>query len=171
MFQKGFYEKKYPIFANFIRRHKTLNIAFKMIYYGMPVIMIIIYIMFLIKVYKDHGSKALKKALIIPGIAFVGVSLFRKFYNRKRPYEKYDYRPLIVRKKKGSSLPSRHTFSAGVIAAAVSVYYPILAPFMWLMTGVIAFSRFLAGVHYAWDILLALIMAAGVRISMSFVKS
>lgn len=171
MLQKDFYENKYPILANFIRKHRTLNIAFKMIYYGIPVIMIMFYIVFLIKVYRDYGKKSLKKALIIPAIAFIGISLFRKFYNKKRPYEKYNYRPIIVRKKKGSSMPSRHTFSAAVIAAAVSVYYPILAPFMWLMTGVVAFSRFLAGVHYAWDIIVAIFLAIGVRISMGLVKS
>ena len=49
--------------------------------------------------------------LAIPGISFVAVSIFRKCYNAKRPYEIYDFKPLIPKDTIGKSFPSRHVFS------------------------------------------------------------
>lgn len=170
MLGKDFYENKYPIFANFIRRHRLLKTGFYILYYGIPVLMIIIYCVFLIKVYKDYGRKALKKALVIPAIAFFVVSIFRKFFNRKRPYEKYNFKPLIPKKKKGSSMPSRHTFSAGIIAAAISIKYPILAPFIWCLTILIAILRVLGGVHHVMDAVVAIVLAFGTKILLNKIK-
>ena len=53
--------------------------------------------------------------LAIPGISFVAVSIFRKCYNAKRPYEIYDFKPLIPKDTIGKSFPSRHVFSIFVI--------------------------------------------------------
>ena len=61
--------------------------------------------------------------LAIPGISFVAVSIFRKCYNAKRPYEIYDFKPLIPKDTIGKSFPSRHVFSIFVIGTTLLYHY------------------------------------------------
>ena len=51
------------------------------------------------------------KVLYVAGIPYVILSVFRFLVNTKRPYEVYNFTPLIDRKSTGKSFPSRHVFS------------------------------------------------------------
>ena len=55
-------------------------------------------------------------AVMVPAVSFVIVTLFRKMYNAKRPYEVYDFEPVIQKNTLGKSFPSRHVFSIFIIA-------------------------------------------------------
>lgn len=160
LFKRRYFEEKYPILTGWLRNHQFLLTCFKLLYYGLPIIMIVIYVGFVIHTFRTKGKRTLKKTVFIPAAAFVLVSLFRRAYNKKRPYENYDYEPLIDKSKAGRSMPSRHTFSAGIIAVTVGHFYPLLAPFMWTLTGLIAITRLVAGVHYIRDVAVALGLAA-----------
>ena len=72
---------------------------------------------------KREWSEALA-LIFVPAVSFVLVSFFRKVYNAKRPYEIYDFKPLIEKDTKGKSFPSRHVFSIFVIGSSLLWVYP-----------------------------------------------
>ncbi len=101
-----------------------------------------------------YRQQYLAKAVLVPGISFVLLSLFRKGVNRKRPYEFFGTPSLIPKKTQGKSFPSRHVFSIFVIAMSWLYLFP------WEPAGVILLAaglllaslRVLAGVHYLSDV-------------------
>ena len=103
--------------------------------------------------------------ILIPGIGFILLSVVRKKENWKRPYEEWDIEPLIHREGTGCSMPSRHAFSAAVIAmCALQESIPLGAVCLFLAAA-IAVCRVLGGVHYPKDAavgVLAGVMAGGI---------
>ena len=59
----------------------------------------------------------------VPLAGFIVVSVIRILVNRPRPYEKFQIRPVIPKDTMGHSWPSRHVFSAAVIAFT---FFPFL---------------------------------------------
>ena len=51
------------------------------------------------------------RAILVPAISFVAVTVFRKVVNVPRPYEKFDMPPVLEKDTKGKSFPSRHVFN------------------------------------------------------------
>ena len=106
---------------------------------------------------KDEG---LMQVFFVPAISFVILSLGRYVINRKRPYEKFEVPPVLPKDTKGKSFPSRHVFSATVIAMT----YLVMSPWMWL--GIVllvlavfeAVVRVLSGVHYISDVLAGMVI-------------
>ena len=101
------------------------------------------------------------KALLVPGISFVLLSLFRKWINRPRPYEKFEVPPVIKKDTKGQSFPSRHVFSATII----SMTFLLMSPWSWLgilfllVSIALAAVRVLSGVHFISDVLAGILIA------------
>ncbi len=157
--EKFFFEEKYPILAGWLKKHKGLYVGFKLLYYGLPILMVLIYVVYVIHRFRAYGKRTLLRTVAVPGAAFAFVSVFRKYYNKERPYERFEYEPLIDRKKGGKSMPSRHAFSAGIISATIAADYPIVAPFLWILTGLIALTRLLAGVHHFKDVIAGIVLA------------
>ncbi len=105
------------------------------------------------------------KLLIVPAISFVLLSFFRKKINAPRPYEKLNIIPIISKKTKGQSFPSRHVFSVFVIA--MTLYY-ISAPigiFLIFIGVIVGLVRVLGGVHFPRDV----IAGAIIGILLSFI--
>lgn len=94
------------------------------------------------------------KALLVPAISFVAVSLFRKAFNAPRPYEMFGIPPVLAKDTVGKSFPSRHTFSIFVIGMTFLATCP--APWAgWLVLALgvcLATVRVLAGVHFPRDV-------------------
>lgn len=86
-------------------------------------------------------------------IPFVLVSIFRERFNAKRPYEVYDIPSAMGKDKKGSSMPSRHVFSATIISVSIIFKLPVLGISVLLMAVAIAFLRVILGVHFIKDVL------------------
>lgn len=94
----------------------------------------------------------LVRSVLVPGISFVAVSIFRHLCNAKRPYEVLDIRPLIHKDKKGNSFPSRHVFSMFVIAMTF-LWLMVPVGVVFLVTGVLlAACRVIGGVHWPRDV-------------------
>ena len=92
------------------------------------------------------------KLILTPFTSFILVSVIRKCIDAKRPYEKYNIKPLFVKDTKGESMPSRHVFSITIIAMCwlyVSVPVGII---MLMLVAIMAASRVLAGVHFVKDV-------------------
>lgn len=101
------------------------------------------------------------KALFVPGISFVLLSVGRALINRPRPYEAFEIPPVIAKDTKGHSFPSRHVFSATIIA----VTFILMSPWSWLgliffvISLALAVVRVVSGVHYISDVLAGILVA------------
>ena len=104
---------------------------------------------------------AILQALLVPGISFVLVSAFRYLLNAPRPYEVTGKDPIIPRKGKGKSFPSRHTFSTFVIAVTVFYFWPVAGILTGIAGAVLAAARFLGGVHFLRDVIAGAIIGIG----------
>jgi len=98
------------------------------------------------------------RILLTTGISFILISFFRKICNRERPYEKFNHPPIISKNKKGNSMPSRHVFSAFVIAMAFMYVNCILGIFFILLSIALAILRVLGGVHFPSDVIVGAIV-------------
>lgn len=94
----------------------------------------------------------LERAILIPAISFVILSIIRKALNRPRPYEQLKIVPLLEKRSSGSSFPSRHIFSAFMIAGTVAYVMP-LGYLLYLPATLLALIRVIGGVHYPSDVL------------------
>ena len=91
------------------------------------------------------------KLILTPFTSFILVSVIRKCIDAKRPYEKYNIKPLFVKDTKGESMPSRHVFSITIIAIWLYVSVPV-GIIMLMLVAIMAASRVLAGVHFVRDV-------------------
>ena len=94
-----------------------------------------------------------KKPILVPAVSFVVLSIFRYLYNAPRPYEVFDTPSLIRKDTRGKSFPSRHVFSAFVIAVTVFYTCHPLGIFLGICSLLLAVSRVLGGVHFTKDVL------------------
>lgn len=102
-----------------------------------------------------------KRALLVPAISFVVLTVVRALMNRPRPYEKFELPPVIKKDTKGNSFPSRHVFSATMIAMT----FLLMSPWSWLgllflvVAVALAVVRVLSGVHYISDVVAGFLVA------------
>lgn len=88
-------------------------------------------------------------------LCFVAMGLLRRWLNWPRPYEVFDIKPLVPRKdgQGGRSFPSRHAFSAFLIATMFAI---VLQSFVGtvplLLAALLACARVLEGVHFPRDV-------------------
>lgn len=127
----------------------------KIIQYGNVLVTRIIYVAFLILlIYMTIGKdERIVRVVLVTGISFVLVSLFRYFYNSDRPYTLYDFNPIVKKNKTGESMPSRHVFSGFVIAMAFLYINPIFSIPVFVCGGLMCIGRVLAGVHFPRDVI------------------
>lgn len=99
--------------------------------------------------------------LILGGSAMVGfvfVTVLRAILNKPRPYEVYDFYAVNPSEREGKSFPSRHCFSAFVIATLSIPLSPLSAVAVFLMAFIIALCRVLTGIHFIRDALVGAII-------------
>ncbi|NLW15635.1 MAG: phosphatase PAP2 family protein [Erysipelothrix sp.] len=94
----------------------------------------------------------LKYLILIPGVMFVVVSFIRKKLNFKRPYEVYDYEPILSKETQGQSFPSRHVLSIFLISMGIFMINIYLGSVLLVLGVILALCRFLGGVHYLKDV-------------------
>lgn len=86
-------------------------------------------------------------------LGFVLVTVMRKIINLPRPYEVYSFYDAPSRDKKGESFPSRHCYSASVIAVLGWLVSPLVTVAVGLLTLLIAITRVVTGIHFVRDVL------------------
>lgn len=101
----------------------------------------------------ENAISAVLPSILIPGISFVILSIFRKKLNWKRPYEEWKIDALIHRDGTGCSMPSRHVFSAAVIAMCFLRQNILAGTCFLILAALIAMVRVLGGVHYPRDVI------------------
>ncbi|MCI1975476.1 MAG: phosphatase PAP2 family protein [Limosilactobacillus sp.] len=115
-------------------------------------VMYIAYATLLLWKYFGGGLSGVLPVIIIPGMGFILLSLIRRKLNCPRPYEEWSIRPLIPRKGKGKSMPSRHVFSATVIALSVMSSSILYGTCLLVLAVLLAVTRVIGGAHYPRDV-------------------
>ncbi len=105
-----------------------------------------------------HSLKRCLLTVLIPGISFFLLTYVRKKINRLRPYEAWDIDVLLEKQTSGNSMPSRHVFSAAIIAMAVMQVSVPLGYVLLFLTAVSCAVRVLLGVHYPSDVAIGYIV-------------
>lgn len=124
-------------------------------------IIFLLYPVLLGELYLLDRSDLLLPVLVVPANGFVVVSLMRHVIHSKRPYEVYDFTPIIQKETVEHSFPSRHVCSAVLIAMAflqldVSNGLEIL-----LLAAILSALRVLGGVHFPKDVIAGYLMGLG----------
>lgn len=101
------------------------------------------------------------RALEVPAVVFVCGTWMRAKLNWARPYEVYQMAPLTPKDRAGQSFPSRHLFSAAVIAMCGLWLWPPVGCALWAVTLLLAPARVLAGVHFVRDVAAGIIFGGG----------
>lgn len=96
--------------------------------------------------------------LLIPAVSFILVTVLRKRLDAKRPYQIYNYEPILTKKKDGQSFPSRHVFSIFMIAMSVFVLNTMGGVLFLILGCLLALSRVLGGVHFPRDVIAGALM-------------
>lgn len=97
-------------------------------------------------------SPFLLQSVIVPALGFVLVSLFRKSYDAKRPYEVMGFTPIIKKETSGKSFPSRHVFSIFIIGMTYFQLDSNTGIMIFVMGLILATLRVFGGVHYIRDV-------------------
>lgn len=97
--------------------------------------------------------------LLVPATGFMILSVIRKRMNWPRPYELGTFPPLLNREGKGSSMPSRHVFSAAIISTVAWEVNPLLSVLGLSLTLLLAGVRVLAGLHFIRDVVVGFLSA------------
>lgn len=87
------------------------------------------------------------------GVPFCALSLARRAIDAPRPYEVYGLEPLIPKKSRGESFPSRHVFSSFVIAVSFLYVRPPLGAALLILGVLLAAVRVVSGMHFLKDVL------------------
>lgn len=154
----------YVKMTDLVRERKALRAAViwsdrlltKLAYIIYPVFVIILFIK------KDPDAV---RALLVPGISFGAVSLFRWAFRAPRPYEVFETTPVIKKNTKGKSFPSRHVFSIFVIGASIMWFSPLWGAALMGAGAVMAAARVLGGVHFPRDVIAGALIGAGCGIA------
>ena len=136
--------------------HMANKLCTGVMYLAYP--LLLVYLFFLGK-YSSYFS--FWKALLVPGISFVLLSVGRAVINRPRPYEAFGIAPVIPKDTKGNSFPSRHVFSATIIAVTFFLMSPWswLGMIFWTLSIALAVVRVVSGVHYISDVVAGIVVA------------
>ena len=95
----------------------------------------------------------------IPATGFVLFSLVRHWINFPRPYEKWEFQPLLEKHSSGHSFPSRHVFSATIISMACLHASLSVGVILLVFSAFLGLVRVLGGVHYPKDVVVGYICA------------
>lgn len=115
-------------------------------------VVFMVYPLYMVMLYVEKDPK-LMKAIFVPAVSFVLVTIFRKMINVPRPYEKFEIPPVIEKDTKGKSFPSRHVFSVFIIAVAIFYSHPGPGILIALIGIAMAVIRVLGGVHEPRDVI------------------
>lgn len=131
------------------------KVAIKTIQLSNQVIVMIMYVGYILMLIAAgmRSLYELGKIILIPAGGFIFLSILRQLLNAPRPYERYDISPLISRKKTGDSFPSRHMYSATVIAMCGLLLNSYLGMFLLFLAIALGVLRVIGGVHFPRDVI------------------
>ena len=147
--------EQYRMMSEHFSETKARSTTIKALHDVLPFVMYIFYPLQLICLGINEGftSEVFLRFTLIPLCTLILVTVARILINAQRPYEKYDYTPVVHKSTKGKSFPSRHTVSAFIIAMAFMYLDVKLGVIMLVVATIIGIVRVLAGVHFIRDVI------------------
>jgi membrane-associated phospholipid phosphatase len=144
------YQKRMHFFADHPVYTKLLHIVNRLLTFTV----FLLYPLLLAWLYFKAPDKLLR-SILVPLDSFLVVTFARFIINRARPYERYATPPAIPKSTSGKSFPSRHVFSASVIAA--TFFYaginPLIGVAIFAAAVMLGVIRILSGVHFVSDVI------------------
>lgn len=110
-----------------------------------------------------RGEWFLLQYIMITGVPFAAVSLFRHLIDLPRPYEVLDMVSIgadMSGRKTGHSFPSRHVFSAFAVGASACFLHLPLGIFLLILGTGVALGRVLRGIHFVRDVVAGALIGA-----------
>lgn len=146
---------KYVKLYKWANRSDTRRTVLKVLDYVAVVAVVLAYAGFLTYLFLVDGLEPAIRAIVFSALPFGLFSYFRHGLNAKRPYEDMDFEEMgfpIPSKKRGSSFPSRHVFSATLIGTMMLTRLPIVGVLALLVAVLLAWVRVVRGIHYMRDV-------------------
>ncbi len=145
---------QYKNMSEYFSQTKKRSTTIKALHDVLPLVMYIFYPvqMIALAINEGFGSEVFLRFTLIPLGTLIFVTIIRAIINAQRPYEKYDYTPVVSKNTKGKSFPSRHTVCAFIIAMAFMYIQISLGIIMLVLATAIAVVRVLSGVHFIRDV-------------------
>ena len=112
----------------------------------------IVYPLLLLYLFVKQSEKLLP-TILIPLFSIVAITLLRKVLARPRPYEEYPIDQILEKETQHNAMPSRHVFSASIIAMMYFSVSPILACILLVLAAIEGYIRVVGGVHYPRDVI------------------
>lgn len=138
----------------FFQQNPTLTKCLHIVNKAMTYSVFLLYPLLLLWIW-GNAAEELYAAIVVPLDSFILLSVARYFINRKRPYEVYDIPSAIHKHTYGKSFPSRHVFSAFVIAMTFICKgpNPMVGVALLFVGGILGVLRVVLGVHFTSDVL------------------
>lgn len=145
-------QETYIKISDFVRKYPNGESIVKHVNLIMTQIVYVAYFILLI-VLAIQKDNRIWRIVLVTGISFLLVSVFRHIVDAPRPYVVYDFRPVVLKDKKGQSMPSRHVFSTFVIGMSFFYVCPFVGGLFFLDGILMCFGRVIAGVHFPRDVI------------------
>ena len=117
----------------------------------------IVYPLLLLYLFVKQSEKLLP-TILIPLFSIVTITLLRKVLARPRPYEEYPIDQILEKETQHNAMPSRHVFSATIIAMMCFTVSPILACILLVLAALEGYIRVIGGVHYPRDVIVGYLL-------------
>ena len=152
-----------------VYKSKKATLSFKTISHTAVILSVISYCVLLFLSFYSSIYEGLS-VLLSAALPFFAVSAVRMLIDAPRPYELYDFYENKPKEKAGRSFPSRHVYSAFVIATLAFVYSIPLGVGLLLIGAALAAARVFLGIHFIRDVVCgALVGVASGLIGIFFV--
>ncbi len=136
-----------------VYRSRGVSLALKIISYAAVLIFISAYALLLYLSYRNGGIWAAVRLAALSALPFAVVTVVRGLIDAPRPYELYTFYEVKPKGKAGRSFPSRHVFSAVMLATiAIPTSVPLAAA-LYALAAALAIARVLLGIHFIRDVL------------------
>ena len=128
-----------------------ISASLKIISHASVILCAISYVAMLLHFYFAEPMAAVR-LMLAGGVPFVLVSIVRIIINAPRPYELYGFYKVLPKEKRGRSFPSRHVFSAFLIAGFAYTVSIWLSLALFVVGVCLAVSRVFLGMHFIRDV-------------------
>ncbi len=139
-----------PAALRCVNGSKALRLTLRALSHLISAYAAVIFCVYLYLCLKLGWEKVLLAAVLL-AVPYLAVTALRCFVDAPRPYEVYDIYTVPPKNKKGKSFPSRHVFSAFLIATAAMSTVPVPAAILFCLAAVLAVCRVLLGIHFIRD--------------------
>lgn len=154
---------KYVKLYKWANRSEGRRTVLKVLDYVAVIAVVLAYAGYLTYLFIVDGTEPMVRAVVFSALPFGLFSFFRKSLNTPRPYEVMNFEEMgfpVPSKKKGSSFPSRHVFSATLIATMMLLRLPIVSVITFLFAILLATVRVMRGVHFMRDVTVGALVGA-----------